>query len=209
MEIIIVSDNQFYLHAFTNINCSMMITPDLAFDINYSVYDSAIVIISVSNNHTMLNILEGIIKKNTITVFIEPTQWSKRIKLTNIYNIYILPSKMHLHFLMETIRKSISSQCDCVRIRPEKIQGSEWSTMLHLMSGISNRNLAPMLKSSEKTISGRLISLSMKTGLSKLNKAKQLNAIYLYYLIYILSKPAEEKIYYRKQCKDILEFVRK
>ncbi|MFS7593896.1 hypothetical protein ACJ8CP_08035 [Klebsiella pneumoniae] len=65
--------------------------------------------------------------------------------------------------------------------------------MLYLMSGISNRQLAYMLKTSEKTLSGRVNNLAIKLGLVGFNKALQLRAMNLFYLIYTLNKPAEKK----------------
>ncbi|MEN0635537.1 MULTISPECIES: hypothetical protein [Enterobacteriaceae] len=208
MKIIIISDNQFYLHAFTNVDCSMTVTSDLALDINHEAYDNAIVIISETDNTTMLDILGSVIKINAVAVFIEPMQWPKKTKLTNIYNIYILPPKMNFNHLMDTIEKSMLPQSNSVSVNPEKIRASEWSTMLHLMTGISNRNLAHMFKSSEKTISGRIISLSIKTGLAGLNRGTQLNAMYLFYMIYTLTKPMEKRKYYKKQYEYILESVK-
>ncbi|MCU6349109.1 hypothetical protein KW812_18805 [Enterobacter quasiroggenkampii] len=186
----------------------MTVTSDLAFDINHGAYDNAIVIISETDNATMLNILGDVIKINAVSVFIEPMQWPKKTKLTNIYNIYILPPKMNFNHLMDTIEKSMLPQSNSVNINPVKIRASEWTTMLHLMSGISNRSLAHMTKSSEKTISGRITSLSIKTGLTALNKGTQLNAMYLFYLIYTLTQPIEKRKYYKKQYKTILESVK-
>ncbi|WP_241753920.1 hypothetical protein, partial [Klebsiella pneumoniae] len=96
-----------------------------------------------------------------------------------------------------------------ISINPEKIRGSEWSTMLYLMSGISNRQLAYMLKTSEKTLSGRVNNLAIKLGLVGFNKALQLRAMNLFYLIYTLNKPAEKRNYFMKQQKAILESVKK
>ena len=77
------------------------------------------------------------------------------------------------------------------------------------MSGISNRHLAYMLKTSEKTLSGRVNNLAIKLGLVGFNKALQLRAMNLFYLIYTLNKPAEKRNYFMKQQKAILESVKK
>ncbi|TIH80283.1 hypothetical protein EWQ83_29800 [Klebsiella pneumoniae] len=52
-------------------------------------------------------------------------------------------------------------------------------------------------------------SLAIKLGLVGFNKALQLRAMNLFYLIYTLNKPAEKRNYFMKQQKAILESVKK
>ncbi|MFV5930387.1 hypothetical protein ACLIKC_25375 [Klebsiella aerogenes] len=209
MKRIIISDNQYYLNAFTNINCSKTVTSDLAFVVNSAVYDGAIVIVNITDNAAMLKILDELIKMNILKIFVEQFQWPRRVKLTSLSNIYILPGRMDIDQFLETIEKCLLSLSDVVQIRPDRVRGSEWITMLYLMSGISNRHLAQILNTSEKTISGRMNSLSIKMGLTGLNKATQLIAMNFFYLIYISTKPVAERRYFTRIQRDILESVSK
>lgn len=209
MKRIIISDNQYYLNAFTNINCSKTVTSDLAFVVNSAIYDDAIVIVYITDNSAMLKILDELIKMNILKIFVEQFQWPRRVKLTSLSNIYILPGRMDIDQFWETIEKCLLSLSDVVQIRPDRVRGSEWITMLYLMSGISNRHLAQILNTSEKTISGRMNSLSIKMGLTGLNKATQLIAMNFFYLIYISTKPVAERRYFTRIQRDILESVSK
>lgn len=212
MKIIVISDNQFYRNAFTDILNSSNVSPEDALLVNEQggaeFYGGAVVVISIADKDLMLAVLSGVMNSNTLAVFVQPAQWPSRTRIFYTCNVYILPGRMRMEQLIMVIKKCLSCSSGVFRINPDKVKGSEWSAMLYLMSGISNRNLAHMLNESEKTISGRVNSLAVKMGLCGLNKATQLNAMHLFYLIFTSRKSGEEWNYYKKQRAFISESVR-
>ncbi|SBY12721.1 Uncharacterised protein [Klebsiella pneumoniae] len=210
MKIVVISDNFFFRNAFaTTIKSSKTVMSEDAFIVSSKSYDGAIVIISIANKDVMLKILGEVMKMNVLKIFLEPLHWPSRVNVFKMHNVYIVPYRMKLNQFIETIESCMLALASVISINPEKIRGSEWSTMLYLMSGISNRQLAYMLKTSEKTLSGRVNNLAIKLGLVGFNKALQLRAMNLFYLIYTLNKPAEKRNYFMKQQKAILESVKK
>ncbi|SEP23748.1 hypothetical protein [Enterobacter sp. NFIX58] len=212
MKMIVISDNFFYRNAFTDASNVIAVSPEYVFIAdekgNADFCEGAVVIISISDKSMMTEVLSGVMNKKAFAVFIEPAHWPARTRIFYTGNIYILPGRMGMKQLISTIRKCLSCTAGVFRINPDRVRASEWSAMLYLMSGISNRRLAQMLNTSEKTLSGRVNSLALKMGLSGLNKATQLNAMHLFYLIYTSRKSAEEKHYYRRQQAYITDSVR-
>ncbi len=203
MKMIVISDNIFYRNAFTGVGNSVAVSPEYASLINETedsdFYNGVIVVIHIAEKSLMIDILAAIMNKNTRAIFIEPAQWPARTRVFYTCNVFILPNRISINNLMAVVKLSLTCSSGVFRINPDKVRASEWSVMLYLFNGISNRHLAQMLNTSEKTISGRVNSLAMKMGVSGLNKATQLNAMYLFYLIYTLRKSAEERHYFRKQ----------
>ncbi|MCU6359058.1 LuxR C-terminal-related transcriptional regulator [Enterobacter quasiroggenkampii] len=165
-------------------------------------------VLSISDKDIMLNILACIMLHKPLAIFIQPLQWPSRARVFCMCNVFILPGRMCMVHLLTVIRKCLLSTSGVFRINLERVKSSEWSAMLYLMSGISNRHLAQMLNASEKTISGRVKSLAIKMGLSGLNKATQLNAMNFFYDIYTSRKSTEERNYFKKQQALVSESVK-
>ncbi len=203
MKMIVISDNIFYRNAFTGVGNSVAVSPEYASLINEKedsgFYNGVIVVIHIAEKNLMIDILAAIMNKNARAIFIEPAQWPARTRVFHACDVFILPNRMHIKNMMAVIKLSLTCSSGVYKINPDKVRASEWSAMLYLMSGISNRHLAQMLNTSEKTISGRVNSLAIKMGVSGLNKATQLNAMHLFYLIHTSRKSAEERHYFRKQ----------
>lgn len=212
MKMIVISDNQFYINAFCNSNNCIAISPEHLSLINEQnkpgFYARTVIIISIADKNTMLNVLAAVMIKNALAVFIQPVQWPAIKRVFYTCNVYVLPSRMRMEQLMSIIKNCLLCSSGVFSINPDKVKNSEWNTMLYLLSGISNRHLSQMLNASEKTISGRVNSLAIKMGLSGLNKATQLNAMHLFYQIYTSRKSAGERNYFKKQQAYISESLK-
>ncbi|NIH92187.1 hypothetical protein FHW31_003662 [Enterobacter asburiae] len=212
MKMIVISDSYFYRNAFSGVNDCITVSPDdvtlISREKSFDFYVNSVIVLSISDKDIMLNVLAFVILQKALAIFIEPVQWPSRARVFYTCNVFILPGKMRMEHLLTVIRKCLLSTSGVFRISLERVKSSEWSAMLYLISGISNRHLAQMLNASEKTISGRIKSLAIKMGLSDLNKATQLNAMNLFYGIYISRKSAEERNYFKKQQALVSESVR-
>lgn len=209
MKIVVISDNFFFRNAFaTTIKSSKTVMSEDAFIVSSKSYDGAIVIISIANKDVMLKILGEVMKMNVLKIFLEPLHWPSRMNVFKMHNVYIVPYRMKLNQFIETIESCMLALASVISINPEKIRGSNEHDAI-FNEQYSNRQLAYMLKTSEKTLSGRVNNLAIKLGLVGFNKALQLRAMNLFYLIYTLNKPVEKRNYFMKQQKAILESVKK
>lgn len=194
MEMIVVSDNEFYLAAFSQIKDCMLITPKVMFasaDKLLTSTSERVFILSIGNVTVMLQVMEVLFKMKVKGIFIEPIMWPNHTRIFNVGNVYILPSKLRFPRLINTVKSCIISDRLVYKVNLSRVKGAEWNAMLYLMNGISSRKLALITHTSEKTISGRLRSLSCKIGFSGFNRATQLYRINLVYRIYILKKRSE------------------
>lgn len=191
MKLMVISDNLFYSAGFSGIHYCQTLTPEHALNFintdKQNYFCGAVVIINISSNRTAFRLINLILKKDISSIFIEPTLWPARDRIYNICDVYILPCGMTLSRMLNRIQKCVTSSDNSFKINTKKIKASEWKIMLHLINGVSNRNLAKYLNSSEKTISAKMILLAGKMGILGVNKAMQLNVMYFLYIIHLIT----------------------
>lgn len=194
MKMIVISDNYFYSAAFSDVTNCVVMTPEsglmIAQEYEGNCFSDAVVVLNIGNKDLLFRVLQGIVNKKCLSVFIEPVQWLSRIRVFYACGIYILPGRMELLRFMKTIRKCLLTSAGVMRIYQEKVKASDWDIIINLMDGISSRDLAKRLNSSEKTISGRLGFLTRKMGLYGFNKATQVQVVYFFYLMFSIQKTA-------------------
>ncbi|EKS6735850.1 helix-turn-helix transcriptional regulator [Enterobacter ludwigii] len=192
MKMVVVSDNHFYGAAFSDVTNCVVVTPESGLMIAQGHEDNyfaeAVVVLNIGSKDLLFRVLKEIMKKKCVSIFIEPVQWLSRIRVFYACGIFILPGRMELLRFIKTIRKCLLTSAGVMRIEQGKVKASDWDIIIHLMGGVSSRELAKQLNSSEKTISGRLCSLSKKMGLYGFNKATQVQIVYFFYLMFSLQK---------------------
>lgn len=189
MKMVVISDNHFYCAAFSGVTNCVVVTPESGLMVTQeyegNCFSDAVVVLNIGSKDLFFRVLQDLINKKCLSIFIEPVQWLSRIRVFYVCGMYILPGRMDLMRFMKTIKKCLSTSAGVMRIYQEKIKASDWNLIIHLMDGISSRDLAKRLDSSEKTISGRLSYLTKKMGLYGFNKATQVQVVY-FFILYLL-----------------------